>query len=72
MTSTAAGPIRGGFYAGSTLLWPVTLWADGGVVNVQQAVATPSYIFSGQADRPVQFSQGSTGHVIIGLTYYQQ
>lgn len=72
VTSTVAGPMRAGFYAGSTLLWPVTLWADGGVVNIQQAVAAPAYIFSGQADRPVQFSQGSTGHVIIGLTYYQQ
>jgi hypothetical protein len=72
VSSTEAGPIRAGFYAGSTLLWPITLWADGGVVNVSGAVAAPAYLFSGQADRPVQFSASSTGAFFVGLTYFQQ
>jgi hypothetical protein len=72
LTSTDAGPIVGGFYAGSTLLWPVTLWAAGGIANVQQAVAAPGYIFKGKADRPLEFHAGSSGvFVRAGVTYWQ-
>jgi hypothetical protein len=71
LTSTDAGPITGGFYTGSTLRWPVTLWAAGGVANVFQAVSAPGYVFSGKADRPLSFNAGSSGvNVRIGLTYW--
>lgn len=73
LTSTDAGPIVGGFYAGSTLLWPVTLWAAGGVANVAQQVAAPGYVFAGQAGRPLEFhTAGSSGvFVRLGMTYWQ-
>lgn len=71
LTSTDAGPIVGGFYAGSTLVWPVTLWAAGGVANVVQQVAAPGYVFSGQAGRPLTFNAGSSGvFVRLGMTYW--
>lgn len=72
LTSTDAGPIVGGFYAGSTLLWPVTIWPAGGVANVTQQVAFPGYVFAGQAGRPLEFHAGSSGvFVRCGLTYWQ-
>lgn len=72
VVSTVAGPVQAGFYAGSTLLWPVLMWADGGVPKDAQAVAPPGFLFSGQANRPVQFSVASTGHYTVALTYWQE
>lgn len=73
LTSTDAGPHVGGFYAGSTLVWPVTIWPAGGVANVMQQVAAPGYVFAGQAGRPLEFrTPGSSGVFIrCGLTYWQ-
>lgn len=73
VTSTEAGPITGGFYAGSTLVWPVTIWADGGVPTQMQAVAQPAYVFRGQADRPLEYRlTGSTGTLSVALTYWNE
>ncbi len=72
VTSTDAGPIVGGFYAGSTLVWPVTLWASGGVIHVSMAVPSPGYIFAGQAGRLLEYHGESSGvFVRLGMTYRQ-
>jgi hypothetical protein len=73
VTSTNAGPIVGGFYAGSTLLWPVTLWAAGGVAHVSQHVAAPGYVFAGQPGRPLEFRTPDSSGVFVrlGMTYWQ-
>lgn len=71
LSSTDAGPIVGGFYCGSTLRWPVTLWAAGGIINVHQQVQAPGYVFSGKAGRPLSFVGGSSGvNVRVGLSYF--
>jgi len=73
-TSTMAGPTVFAFTAGSTVLWPFTLWADGGVPTVSQVAGQPGFIFKGQADRPLEFRilSGSTGTVYLGVTYKQE
>lgn len=72
VTSTETGPLVCGFYAGSTLLWPVIVWADGGVPTQMQGPSVPpSYIFAGQAGRPVQFTTPSSAVTInVALTYF--
>jgi hypothetical protein len=74
LVSTAAGPIVGGFFAGSTLVWPTLLWADGGIAQVQLAVAPPGYLFKGVADRPLEFhiTSGSTGTIYCAITNWQE
>ena len=72
VTSTAAGPLTGGFYAGSTLLWPILLWADGGQPRDSQEVSAPGFVFKGQADRPVELRISSTGAVSYGITYWTE
>jgi hypothetical protein len=70
--STTAGPIPAGFYAGSTLLWPFILWADGGKPQEVLAVNAPGFIFKGQADRPIELRIGSTAAVTYGITYWNE
>lgn len=72
VTSTEAGPIVGGFYVGSTLIWPVTMWADGGVITQTQGPAVaPNFIFAGQASRPLHFVTSSSGVTLaVALTYF--
>lgn len=71
-TSTEVGPIVGGFYVGSTLLWPVILSA--GLGQIQQAQGpsvAPNYVFAGQAGRPLHFVTGSSGVTVqLALTYF--
>jgi hypothetical protein len=73
-TSTEAGPIVCAFMEGSTVLWPFTLWAEGGVPNVSQAVGPTSFIFKGSANRPISLNilSGSTGTIYLGVTYKQE
>jgi hypothetical protein len=72
VVSTVAGPLTAGFYAGSTLLWPFVLWAEGGQMQAQQAVSAPAYLFKGQADRPIELRISSTGAVTYGITYWNE
>lgn len=71
IVSTEAGPIVGGFFEGSTLLWPVTLWGSGGQLQAQQAVAPPGFLFAGSSGRPISFNiiAGSTGVIRGAITY---
>lgn len=73
ITSTSAGPINGGFYSSNVLLWPVMLWADGGVPAVAQSVSPPGFLFRGRADHPVTFNVDSTvavGSLRLGITWW--
>ena len=71
-TSTELGPIVGGFYVGSTLIWPVILSAGlGQIRQAQGPSAAPNYIFKGQADRPLHFVTNSSGVTVhLAMTYF--
>jgi len=73
VSSTEAGPIQCGFFKGSTLLWPLTVWANGGM-NLLQAVSPPGFVFKGAVNRPINFkiTSGSTGTIRVGVTYRQE
>ena len=70
VNSTEAGPIQAGFYAGATLVWPVTIWATGGVVKDAQSVPHPSYLFKGSTGAALTFNVPSTGHYRVAITYW--
>lgn len=74
VASTEAGPIMCAFMEGSTVLWPVLLWADGGQPSVTAAVGPTSFIFAGSANRPISFNiiSGSTGTAYVAVTYKQE
>ena len=71
--STMTGPIRCGFYSqaggASSLVWPFTLWAGGGAINVSQSVASPGYLFKTSTGSTLTFQVSSTGPFRVGLTY---
>lgn len=69
VTSTVAGPVFCGFYAGATLRWPLTMWADGGAVNVSESIAAPGYLFAGSVGEPLTFQVASTGAFRVAITY---
>lgn len=71
-TSTTAGPIVGGFYAGASLVWPVTLWANGGHPSEMMAVSPPAFLFKGAASEPITFQGNSTAQVRVGVTYWRE
>jgi len=73
VTSSEAGPIQCGFFKGSTLLWPLTMWANGGM-NTALAVSPPGFVFKGAVNRPINFkiTSGSTGTIRVGVTYRQE
>lgn len=70
VNSTEAGPVQCGFYSGATLVWPVTLWAGGGVVKDAQAVPHPSYLFAGSTGAGLTFNVASTGAYRVAITYW--
>jgi hypothetical protein len=70
VNSTEAGPIQCGFYSGSTLVWPVTIWAEGGQIKDAQAVPHPSYLFAGSTGQALTFNVASTGAFRVAITYW--
>lgn len=70
VTSTVAGPINAGFYAGSNLVWPVLLWADGGIPRDGEQVSYPSFLFKGSTGVPLTFNVASTGDYRVAVTYW--
>lgn len=70
LTSTEAGPVNAGFYSGSSLVWPVLIWAGGGVPAAQQVATYPSYLFKGSTGQPLTFNVSSTGAYRLGVTYW--
>jgi hypothetical protein len=70
VNSTEAGPIQCGFYSGSTLVWPVTIWAEGGLMKDAQAVPHPSYLFAGSTGQALTFNVASTGAFRVAITYW--
>lgn len=70
MSTVTGTVIRGGFYSGSVLVWPVMVWPDGGAVKDQLAVGYPGYIFAGSTGIPITWNQDSTGDVTVAITYY--
>lgn len=70
VTSTVQGLLTCGFYVGSSLRWPFTLWSDGGKPEAAQAVSAPGWLFKGKADRPIDLHVSSTGSVTYGITYW--
>jgi hypothetical protein len=69
VTSTVAGPVNCGFYAGATLLWPLTLWAAGGQPTVSLAVSAPTYLFRGSSANALTFNVASTGAYRVAVSY---
>lgn len=70
ITSTVTGPVNAGFYSGSTLVWPVLLWADGGVPKDGEVTSYPSYLFKGSTGQPLTFNVSSTGAYRLAVTYW--
>lgn len=70
VNSTVAGPVNCGFYSGATLVWPVTIWASGGMMKDAQAVAAPGYLFAGSTGAALTFNVASTGAYRVAITYW--
>lgn len=73
IASTVQGPVNAGFYSmaggGSTLIWPVTVWAGGGFMNHPAAVAAPGYLFATSTGSTLTFQVASTGAYRVAVTY---
>lgn len=71
LTSTMAGPVTGGFYINSTLVWPVLIWAGGGIARDGQSASYPGYLFKGTAAKDLTFNVSSTGAYQLAVTYWE-
>lgn len=73
VVSTIAGPVACGFYSvgggASSLVWPVTIWASGGVIKDSQQIAPPGYLFTASAGSTLTFQVASTGPYRVAVTY---
>lgn len=75
ITTTNQTPTKIGFYAGSTLVWPIVLAAISSAVSgVNLAVSPPAYLFAGATGAILQMkTAGSTGLGFkAGVSYWTE
>lgn len=73
ITSTLAGPIQWGFYAGATLLWTGVLAATSSAVSgANLAVSPPGFLFKGSTGGALTFNCAtSNAGLSVSLAYWQ-